>query len=261
MIRRLNKFQNKKLIHLVIVSCLVLLASSSISLIRKPLLDILKYPLNLLTLLKREAKGLVFYHRNFIENEKLKKEIDFLKDKLNSYEEISLENGRLRELLSLKKDAPYKVIAARVIAHAPENQSSLIIIDKGKGDGIKVGMAAINYLGLVGRVAQVSASTAKVVLINDPNFAVSAIVRRSRQEGLVCGTLGNSMIMKYLPAEADIEVSDTVITSGMTELYPKGLLIGMVTEIVEEFSGLTSYAVIKPAVELSAVEEVLIIAQ
>ena len=260
MIRRLNKFQKKNLIYFIIVACLVLLTCSLIPFIRTPLLDILKHPLNLLTLSKREIRGIIFYHRNFIQNEILKKEIDFLRHKLNSYQEAYLENERLRELLALKKNAPYKVIAARVIGRSPENQSSLIIIGKGKGSGIKVGMVAINYLGLVGRVIETSASTANITLINDPNFAVSGIVKRSRQEGLVCGALGNSLIMKYLPAEADIQASDAIITSGMTELYPKGLLIGTVAEIIQEFSGLASYAIIKPAVELSNVEEVLIIA-
>ncbi len=261
MFRRLNKFQKKNLVYFTIVACLVLLTCSLIPFIRAPLLDIIKHPLNLLSLFKREIRGIIFYHRNFIQNERLKKEIDFLRRKLNVYEETFLENERLRGLLALKKNAPYKVIAARVIGRSPENQSSLIIIDKGKGSGIKSGMVVINYLGLVGRVIEASASTAKIALINDPNFAVSGIVKRSRQEGLVCGALGSSLIMKYLPADADIEPSDTIITSGMAELYPKGLLIGTVVEIIEEFSGLASYAIIKPVVELSNVEEVLIIAQ
>ncbi len=261
MIRRLNNFQKKKLIYGVIVACLVLLICSSIPFIRAPLLDIVKHPLNLLTLFRREIRGIIFYHRNFTRNERLREEIDFLRQKLNGYEETALENERLKSLLALKRESPCKVIASRVIGRSPENQSSLIIIDKGNGSGIRAGMVAISYLGLVGRVTETSLSTAKIALINDPNFAVSGIVKHSRQEGLVCGALGNSLIMKYLPADADIQPSDTIITSGMTELYPKGLLIGTVVEVIEEFSGLASYAVIKPAVELSNVEEVLIIAQ
>jgi len=258
-IKRLNKFHKKKLIYFIIFACLILFLCSSISIIKAPLLDILEYPVKLLTLVRREVRGIIFYHRNYIQNERFEKEIDFLRQKLNTYEEVSLENARLKELLFLKKSAPYRVIAAQVIGRPAENQSSLIIIDKGKSSGIKPGMAVISYLGLVGRVAETSASTAKVVLINDPSFAVSGIVKRSRQEGLVCGALGNSLIMKYLPAEADIVVSDIILTSGMTELYPKGLLIGTVTETVEEFSGLAIYATVKPAVELSGIEEVLIV--
>jgi rod shape-determining protein MreC len=99
------------------------------------------------------------------------------------------------------------------------------------------------------------------MLINDPNFGVSAIVQRSRQEGLISGTLGGSLIMKYLPKDADIQISDVIITSGLTPIYPKGLLIGKVLTLGEELSGLTRYAIIKPAVNLSNIEEVLIIIQ
>jgi len=75
----------------------------------------------------------------------------------------------------------------------------------------------------------------------------------------VSGTLGRSLIMKYLPKDADIRVNDVVITSGLTDAYPQGLLIGSVINIREEFSGLSRYCYINPAVNLSSIEEVLII--
>ncbi len=134
-----------------------------------------------------------------------------------------------------------------------------MIIDKGSYNGIKRGFVVINHLGLVGRVIETGDYTSKIMLINDPSLGVSAIAQRSRQEGLVSGTLGRSLIMKYLPKDADIQVSDVIITSGLTEAYPKGLLIGSVINIGEEFSGLSRYAIIKPAVNLSGIEEVLVI--
>jgi len=67
------------------------------------------------------------------------------------------------------------------------------------------------------------------------------------------------LIMKYLPKDSDIKASDIIITSGLTDNYPKGLLIGRVISIGEEFSGLSRYAIVKPAVDLSNIEEVLII--
>lgn len=194
-----------------------------------------------------------------VQNEKLKKEIDLLKQKLSATSEIYLENKRLTNLLSFKQKASFQVIAAKVIGRSPENWSSTIIINRGKNNGIKRGMAVISYLGLVGRVIETTKSTSKIMLINDPNLGVSCIVQRSRQEGLVSGTLGHSLIMKYLPREADIKISDVVITSGLTSVYPKGLLVGSVVEVNDEFSGLTRYAIIKPAVNLSSIEEVLVI--
>ncbi len=253
------KFKNKNLIRSAVFSCLVLILASLIPNFRPPLLSTLKYPLALLNLIRREIGGIIFYHRNFIQNEKLNNELCFLKHKINALNEVNLENKRLKNLLSFKEKTPYKVIAARVIARSPDNWSSLIIIDKGGYNGIKRGMVVINYLGLVGRVVETTVSTSKIMLINDPDFAVSGIVQRSRQEGLVAGTLGSTLVMRYLPQGADIKVSDTIITSGLTAMYPKGLLIGKVVAVGEEFSGLSLYAVIKPVVNLSDIEEVLII--
>jgi rod shape-determining protein MreC len=207
----------------------------------------------------REIRGIVFYHRNFAQNEILKKEIDFLKQKINALNEASLENKRLKETLSLKEKSPYKVIPARVIARSADSWSSVVIIDKGSYHGIKRGMAVINYLGLVGRVIESTDYTSKIMLINDSNLSISAIVQRTRQEGVISGTLGNSLIMRYLPKDCDIKVSDIIITSGFSQAYPKGLLIGAVIDVGEEFSGLSRYAIIRPAVNLSSIEEVLIV--
>ncbi|MBN1913455.1 MAG: rod shape-determining protein MreC, partial [Candidatus Omnitrophica bacterium] len=205
--------------------------------------------------------AVIFYHRNFTQREMLKKEVGYLKAKLNTANEISLENQRLRDLLSLKQDSAYKVIASRVIGHSADNWSSVVIIDKGSLRGVKKGDVVITYLGLAGKVMEVSLSTSKVALLNDPSISVSAITQRARQEGLVYGTLRGTLMMKYLTKESDIRVSDLVVTSGLTQTYPKGLIIGNITEIGEELSGLSRYAVIKPAVDLSNIEEVLVIIQ
>jgi rod shape-determining protein MreC len=122
-------------------------------------------------------------------------------------------------------------------------------------------MAVINYAGFVGRVIEAEKYTAKILLISDPGLGVSAQGQRSRQEGLVCGTLGRNLIMRYLPEKADIKAGDVIVTSGLNSAYPKGLLLGTVTEIGREFSSLSRYAAIEPAVDFSALEEVLVVVQ
>ena len=253
------KFKKKNLIFLAIPCLLLLFLSSSVPYLRAPLLSTLRYPFSLLTVISREFGAIIFYHRNFIQNDKLKKDMDLLKNKLNAREEIYLENARLKSLLYFKQKSPYKLIAARVIARSADSWSSSVIIDKGKYNGIKRGMAVITYLGLAGRVIETQEFTSKILLINDPNLGVSSLVQRSRQEGLICGTLGTHLIMRYLPEESDIRIQDVIITSGLNETYPKGLLIGAVVGIGKEFSGLSRFAIIKPAVNLSNIEEVLII--
>jgi rod shape-determining protein MreC len=253
------KITRKNLIYFPGVVLAIFLFSSFIPAVRPLTLNILKSPFSVLRVINREIGGIIFYHRNLVENERLRDQVDFLRQKINALAQVYLENRRLNNLLSLKQKFAYKVIAARVIARSPDNWSSAIVIDKGSSSGIRQGLVAITYLGLVGRLVETSTLTSKVMLINDSNLSISAIVQRSRQEGLISGTLGSSLIMRYLPKDADIKVNDVIITSGLTDNFPKGLLIGTVTDVGEEFSGLSRYAIVKPAANLSNIEEVLII--
>ena len=253
------KFKNKSLIFYAVFVSLLLSLPVFTPKLKSPVLSILKYPLDLFTLIRREVGGIIFYHQNLTQIERLKKERDLLKQRLNTLNEANLENKRLEKLLFLKQKTAFKVVASRGIGRSPDSWSSVIIIDKGRLNGINTGMTAINYLGFLGRVIEAGHSTSKIMLVNDPDLSVSSIDQRSRQEGLVSGTLGNLLIMKYLPKDCDIKVSDVVVTSGLNDNYPKGLLIGIVQDVGEEFSGLTRYAIIKPAANLSSIEEVLIV--
>jgi rod shape-determining protein MreC len=233
------KITRKNLIYLASGIVGIFLLSTFVPSARPLTLNILKSPLSLLRLINREIGGVVFYHRNMVQSERLRKQVDFLRQKVNSLNEVYLENKRLTSLLSLKQKSPHKAIAARIIARSPDSWSSAVVIDKGSSSGIRQAAVAITYLGLVGRVTETSTSTSKVMLINDPNLSISA--------------------MRYLPKDADIKINDLIITSGLTDNFPKGLLIGTVTDVGDEFSGLSRYAIVKPAVNLSNVEEVLII--
>lgn len=122
-------------------------------------------------------------------------------------------------------------------------------------------MTVVTYLGMAGRIQEVTPNTSNVMLLSDPNMSVSAICQRSRQEGLVQGSLGGYLVMRYLPESSDIKLDDTIVTSGLNDTFPKGLLLGRVVELGKEFSGLNSFAIIKPAVNLSFIEEVLVIVQ
>lgn len=255
------KVKNKSIILAVTgISFLVLLASIIPS-ARRPLLNILSYPVSVFNAAGREFFGVVFYHRNMVQSEKLKADLDLLRKKMYDYAEVYQENKRLEDLLSLKNSLGYKVIAAKVIGRDPSNWSSSIILNKGFNSGIRRGFVCVNFLGLAGRVVEVDYNYCKVMLLNDSSSSVSAIDQRSRQEGLVCGSLGGSLLMKYLPKDCDVKAGDPVLTSGLTDVYPKGILIGTVTDISQEYSGMASFAVIKPAVNLSALEEVLVIVQ
>ena len=213
----------------------------------------------MLVWVNREIRAVIFYHHFFLENERLKKEIASLRQKINKAEELSIENRRLKALLSFKQNSPYALVASKVIARDPSNWSSVIIIDKGKKDGVMPSFAVITQQGLVGKVIEAGDYSSKIMLITDPNLGISALLQRSREEGLVSGTLQNLLIMRYLSADIDIKVSDIVVTSGLSQIYPKGIMIGRVTEIGMEFSGLSRFAMIKPEVDFFSLEEVFVV--
>ena len=255
------RFTRKTLFPVLRFVIPIIILSAFLPFLRTPIIAVLRAPLYLCSLIGREINGVVFYHRNYIQRDALARRMDHLNSRLASMTELSVENARLNNLLSLKQQLSYKVIAARVIGRDPSNWSSTVFINKGASSGIKKGAASVSFLGLAGRVMEVGPSVSKVMLINDPNVSVSARIERSRQEGLICGSLGGSLLLKLLPKDCDIVVGDTIITSGLTSVYPKGLLIGTVSVIARDFSGLSMYAVIRPAVDLSGLEELLIIAE
>ncbi len=254
-------FRRRYIIRFILFLVALLFIVSSIPIIRGPFLSAAKGPLSALNFLGREIGALIFFHHNHVVKEKLEREVNLLKQKLNASREVFLENSRLKEVLDFKQRSPYRLIISRVIARSADNWSAVFIIDKGRSQGVQKGMAVVSYLGLLGKVIETTPYSSKVMLVSDPNLSVSGIVQRSRQEGLVSGTLGTYLIMKYLPEEPDIQIRDLIITSGLNQTYPKGILIGTVIDIGVEFSGLSRYAIIKPAANLSNIEEVLVITQ
>lgn len=253
------RFKDKKLIFFLSFISIILLVCFFIPILTKPTLEILRYPLKIFNSIGKEFKAVILYHHHFIENKKLSKEVEHLKQWLIQAQELYLENLRLQKILYFKHRSSYNLVAAKVIGRDPSYWTSVIIVDKGKRDNIKQNQAVINYAGLVGKVIEAGDSVSKAMLLNDPNLGVSAIVQRTRQEGLVSGTLENQLIMRYLPPESDIKPGDVVLTSGLTGLFPKGIFIGTVVEIGKEFSGLSLYCLVKPAVDFAKLEEVLVL--
>lgn len=253
------KLPRKTLSSFILAIGFVLLVSFSLSCFKNPTQKIFKPHLSFIGLIKHEISGIIFYHRNMIQAERLQNDISLLRWRLFDLRELIQENARLNNLFNFKQKSSLRLVAARVIGRSLDSWSSSAIIDKGRYNGIKSGMAVISPEGLVGRIVESSDNTSKILLINDPNQGIFSIVQRSRQEGLVSGTLGTNLIMRYLPDDAQIIVGDVIITSELSQIYPKGLLVGRVVNIGREFSGLNRYALVKPIVDLASLEEVLVI--
>lgn len=197
----------------------------------------------------------------YVDNEKLelRRKVRELEAELVKLEEVQLENERLRNLLGFKQVVEKYSIPALVIARDPNSWSSVVYIDKGKKDGIVKDMVVISGQGLIGRVRETGKTIAKIMLINDIDSKVGAVIQRNREQGLLVGTPDGDCKLIYLSPDSDVNKGDIVLTSGTGGIYPKGILIGEVVEVAKERGRLYKYAVVEPSSKLSRLEEVLCI--
>lgn len=197
--------------------------------------------------------------------EQLNRENERLSLENQRLREYKAETQRLRKLLNFSEDnkEQYGLELARVIARSPNNWFKVITIDKGTEDGISPGMPVISPDGLVGRVSNTSQHSAQVTLITDREMAVGVILQNSRENrGIIEGTGDSySLAMINIPYYAKVKKGERVVTSGLSEFYPKGIQIGTIKTVAREKNGLLLSATVKPAVEFDKLEEVMVIAQ
>lgn len=206
-----------------------------------------------------EFKKIVNYRRTIQAYQNQKKQVDSLKAKLITFEELKSENSRFQNLLDLKRKFHYPSVAAHVIVRNPSYWNSSFIVDKGRADGVKPGQAVVAPLGIVGKITQVSSRRSKVILLTDPQFSVACMVQRSRENALVSGTLQGMCRLRYFNEEADIKAGDKIVTSSLSLSFPSGLLIGEIIRAEKTTRNQSLNYVVEPAVSLSQLEEVLII--
>ncbi|HHV07706.1 MAG TPA: rod shape-determining protein MreC [Firmicutes bacterium] len=196
-----------------------------------------------------------------VENEHLETELAQLKAKEHVMIEIWNENVRLRKLLDLPPAMEeFNLLPARVVARDPSNWYETMVIDQGTEAGVQVGSVVVTNAGVVGRVNKVSTRSAEVLLISDQRSAIGAMGQTSRDVGIVKGgDSGGDCRLVYLPRSATIRTGETVITSGLGGVFPKGLVLGRVAEVSAEDYGLGKFARVQPAVDLDHLEEVLVV--
>lgn len=253
--------RNKKTLFFLIAAILLffLFKYSRFNFPRLSFANLTKLPALTLDFVSREVKALVFFHVNSVENYLLRQENDFLKQKVIGLEETINENKRLTGLLSFKNNSELYLITARVIGRDSTNWANSILIDKGSNNGAALGKLVLTNLGLVGRISEVSEKISRVMLITDPELNISGFVQRSRETGIVSGSLLGKCVMRYLAADADIEKGDIILTLGLLDRYPKGIVIGEVVSRDTDYDGVSSSVVVRPKVKLSALEEVFVV--
>jgi rod shape-determining protein MreC len=206
-----------------------------------------------------EAYKMITYRRTWNENQKLAREVNALKSRVVGLEEVAAENRRYAALLALKNRSMFSSQAALVVARDPSAWNSSLMIDRGSRDGVRAGMPVVNALGVIGKVAEVAQKQSKVILMTDPGFSLAVVNQRSRESGLLSGSLSGKCRLYYLPEEADLRVGDELVTSPLSTAFPPGLLVGTVVEAYPGGEGKSPRAVVEPAVEVAKVEEVLVI--
>jgi rod shape-determining protein MreC len=216
--------------------------------------------------LKNKIQGNTAYFSNMdsiiAENEELKQKNSELETSLRELEIIKAENSILQDAMNLaEKYAMYDTIPAYVINKDVSNYSSTLVLNVGSDDGIEENMAVIADKGLVGHVISVTNKTCKVQVIIDSASTVGCTISTTNESIICKGTLDNDQVLRasYIPTGAELIQGDSVTTSGLGGIYPRGITIGTIKEIITTSNVTDRYAIVEPAVDFSKVDTVLVI--
>jgi rod shape-determining protein MreC len=150
------------------------------------------------------------------ENKRLQLETTTLKRRLEQLQDQALETQRLERLLAMRQASRAEFLTARVVGKDATNWFKTILLDRGSADGIRRNQPVLAPDGLVGRVVEITPSSARVQLLTDPVSAVGGLIQRTRVTGIVSGNLGAGARVRYLPPMPDVTTSSPTATSAMS---------------------------------------------
>jgi rod shape-determining protein MreC len=198
------------------------------------------------------------------ENERLRERTQELELELERSRKLADESTRLRELLELRAVLPFETLPAEVVSRDGTPWFRSVSIDKGADAGVRLQSPVISSTGVVGRVVKLGPQAARVQLLLDRDAGVGVLVERTRVTGVCAGQVGfedqgtTDLVMRYVPALADVAVGDRVLTSGLDRVYPKGLVVGRVRSVGAP-SGLFREVVVTPTSRFDQLEQVLVL--
>ncbi|MEI6306016.1 MAG: rod shape-determining protein MreC [Deltaproteobacteria bacterium] len=192
-------------------------------------------------------------------NLKLRDEIRDLNARLMEANEAVQANLRLTRLLDMKSNVNAPSLTATVVGEDVTSWFRTMIIDRGSSSGIRQGMAVISADGIAGQTVKVSTSTSRVLLMTDHASGIAAVIQRSRARGVVKGKGEGLCSMVFTNRDEDVKVGDQVVSSGIGGVFPKGLPIGEVTMVKRGEYGIFQTVTIRPVVNFSHLEEVLVV--
>jgi rod shape-determining protein MreC len=195
------------------------------------------------------------------ENARLRKRVAALEGEKTRLAELEVENRHLSDLLELRAALGMRAVAARVIGADATELSRTLVLSQGSGSGLRRDLPVISTDGVVGKLIAVAPNASRVLLIDDHNSGLDAFDQRSRARGIVAGLLNGQMTMKYVDRTEDVKPGDAVVTSGLDGIFPRGLLVGQVTQVSQEGPGLFLNVGIRAAADFKKLEQVLILTQ
>ncbi len=193
------------------------------------------------------------------ENDQLRKQLARADEMKNVWIESRMAYDRLRRLTDLGASLPQSVVYAEVIAKDPATWFNTVIINKGRQHGLDKGMPALAPEGIVGQVVEASERYAKILLIVDHNSAVDALVQRTRVRGILHGAPAEQCQLNYILLKDDVQAGDTIVTSGMDGVFPKGLRIGSVESLEARPTEMFHTINVVPFVDFGKLEELLVL--
>ncbi len=256
----MKKFQNKPLTLVAAVSLFIILLIAFESLANRTTLglnSILHLPAQIASAVVETGFELLHFKSIANENKRLQRDAAALKSRAAALDEAVSENRRLKGILSMKDKIGRRSVAAKVTKLDLTNWSESLVINKGANDRMKEDMAVLADGVIIGKVTAVGLSSSRVSLVTDPEIRVAVVSQRGRASGLMYGITHGRCIMKFIPKDADIKAGDTVVASGTSGVYPQGFLAGKVIDARLEFNQMYQFAVIEPAINPMAIEEVL----
>ncbi|MBU0971187.1 MAG: rod shape-determining protein MreC [Proteobacteria bacterium] len=192
------------------------------------------------------------------ENAELKQRLSQAMEIKNRYEELEQENFRLKKFVNFTSAAPNTYVAAQVIARDPSPWFKTIMIDKGESDGLVKGYPVLVSEGIVGQIIKVSENYSRVLLITDRNSSVDALVQNSRVRGMVKGNNEEKCTFVYALRKDEIKAGEMIVSSGLDQVFPKGLKIGRILDVEKTQSQLFQDITIETSVDFDKLEDVLV---
>lgn len=200
-------------------------------------------------------------------NQQLRTDNNDLRRQLTELQHQHAENQQLRSLLQIKQAAPWRTVGARVIGRDASNWWRSVQIDRGSDDGLRSDQPVLSAGGLVGKTVAVTRGESRVLLLIDPSCKAGALLAATREPGIVSGAPAAALRrepqiqMSFVDRKSNVKLGDAVYTSGLGGIFPRGILIGTVTDADLDPQGLYQLVGLKPAADFRRLEEVMVIVQ